>query len=66
MDTNRKLEFAKYLRDETGCGLMLATKCIDSLIDAIKREPTLPMDVGARLEMNWVKYDLRKRKDEIE
>ena len=60
MDTNRKLEFAKYLRDETVCGLMPATKCIDNLIDAIKRESTLPMNVGARLEMNWIKYDQRR------
>jgi len=66
MDTNRKLEFAKYLRDETGCGLMLATRCIDALIDAIKHEPTLPMDVGAKLEMKWVKYNLRKQINEIE
>ena len=66
MDTDRKLEFAKYLRDETGCGLMLATKCIDSLIDAIKREPTLPMDVGAKLEMKWVKYNLRRQTNEVE
>lgn len=54
-----KMQCLSYIRNETGCGLALISKCLDTLIDALKRKP-YKMDVGYNLEMKWQDYDLRK------
>lgn len=59
MDKETKLNIVKALHAETGCGLMEITKCLDSLIHALKHKPMVKMDVGNRLNMEWEEYDLR-------
>ena len=60
MEHEDKMKIVTALRKETGCGLMCITRCLDSLIEALKHPPVLKMDVGYRLNMEWEEYDLRK------
>lgn len=54
-----KIQCLSYIRDKTGCGLALISKCLETLIDELKRKPN-KMDVGYKLEMKWQEQDLRK------
>lgn len=54
-----KTQCLSYIRNKTGCGLGLISKCLETLIDELKRKPN-KMDVGYKLEMKWQEYDLRK------
>ena len=59
MDVDDRIKILTLLRKETGHGMMGIARGVDSLIDALKHMPTTPMDVGCRLEMKWVTYDMR-------
>jgi hypothetical protein len=48
-----------YIREETGCGMALISKCLDEMIKNLKNRPHLKMDVGQVLKMEWQEYDLR-------
>jgi len=60
MESSDKRKIAELIRKETGCGMMQITTCLDMLIDKLKHQPDPIMDVGHKLEMKWVEYDLRK------
>lgn len=62
MDIETKKQIVLALREETGCGMMCITRCLDSLIEALKHPPVLKMDIGYRLNMKWEEYDMRKIK----
>ena len=58
---HKEIQFAEYLRNETGCGMMLATDCIRKLVDAIKIHPKhRKTDVGYRLKMECEEFSLRE------
>lgn len=60
MTQEERKQVALLLRRETGCGMMLITKCLDKLVDMLKMRPHPPMDVGVRLNMEWEEYPIRK------
>lgn len=55
-----KFDIITYIRQETGCGMMLIAKSLDELINKLKNPPLPVMDVGIRLNMEWEEYDMRK------
>ena len=48
-----KMMIAKIIRRETGCGLMTASKAVDELIYALKRQPPVVLDNPYKLKMTW-------------
>lgn len=59
MTKEDKNEIIWRLRKETGLGLALIDKSLETFIDALKKKP-YKMDVGYNLDIKWVEYDLRK------
>ena len=53
MTQEEKINIAKLLRKETGCGMMEALKAIDKLIDAFKHRPPLIMDNPKSIKIDW-------------
>lgn len=53
MTPEEKLNIAKLIRKETGCGLMEATKGFEKLLDAFKHRPALVMDNPSKLTITW-------------
>ena len=64
MKQEEKLEIIKLIHKETGCGMMLITQCFDELICKLKQGPPMIMDIGHKLNMEWVTYDLRNNRQE--
>ena len=54
MTQEEKKQFAKLLRQETGCGMMEALKAIEKLQYALKHRPLAIMDNPASIEINWI------------
>ena len=53
LKTLEKFYIAKLLRQETGCGMMEASKAIDKLIDAFKHRPPLVMDRPQKIKITF-------------
>ena len=60
-ESGKKLQCLEYIREKTGCGLGLISKCIETLIENLKNKPQNKMDVGLSLKMEWQEYDLRNQ-----
>ena len=53
MTTEEKLNIAKTIRNETGCGLFEASFYFNKLLEALKNKPQIVMDKPNELEMTW-------------
>lgn len=53
MTQEEKFYIAKLLRQETGCGIMEASKAIDKLIGAFKHRPPLVMDRPQKIKITF-------------
>lgn len=62
MTNEEKLKIVNSIHKETGCGMMLITQCFDELIHKLKQGPPMIMDIGHKLNMEWVAYNLRNNK----
>lgn len=55
-------DIVRWLRNETGLGLMDLTLYFREFVAALKRMPHPKMDVGLRMKIEWEEYDQRKSK----
>lgn len=63
MDSNNiptKKQVLLYLRKNSGCGLMLASQCLDKLLYMLDHMPPDVCDMYPELEMKWVMKASRK------
>ena len=57
-------DIVRWLRNETGLGLMTLTRCFREFVEALKRRPHPKMDVGLRMKIEWEEYDQRNPSNE--
>ena len=53
MTQEEKINIAKLIRNETGCGVMDALKGFEKLLYAFKHRPPLVMDKPSNLIITW-------------
>ena len=61
MTREDKNTMISLLRKETGMGCIDLSKTIDTFLEALKRKPHKPCDVGLRMKIEWEMYPLRKQ-----
>lgn len=62
LNSDTRNQIAKMIRAEMGYGMMETCEAVDALIEAMEHKPNIKTDVGYRMKINWVEYNLRTGK----